>query len=133
MTIRLPSDAVGLIREGLEWNAEYARAILLDGYEVIGVVRLGGGYDRYEVGITSEAVFVPAMKHGADGIILAHSHPASPWPIASNADVLLTARYYRLGKELGITIQDHIIVTKERYMSFQEAGLMRIIRETTGA
>ena len=127
MRIGVPSDAVPLIRDGLEWDAEYARTILLDGVEVIAVVDIGGGYDSYEVGITPEGVFLPALETGADGIILAHSHPKSPWPIASDADIRLTANYALIGERLGITVRDHIIVTKEHYTSFQEMGLMRAI------
>lgn len=129
-SIRFPSDAVPYLRKGLEWDAEYSRMLLLKGADIICCMALGGGYDSYEVGITEEAVFAPAIDMGAGGVILAHTHPASPYPIASDADIRLTTLYTMIGERLGIRIRDHIILTRERYLSFQEAGLMRIIRES---
>lgn len=127
--IRFPSDAVPLLREGLEWDAEYSLTLLMKGAEVMALVELGGGYDSYEVGITEEAVFAPALDRGVDDVILCHTHPSSPYPIASDADIRLTALMAAVGERLGVKLRDHIVLTRERYLSFQEAGLMRLIRE----
>lgn len=129
MKIYLPSDTLNIIRDGLEWDAEYARAILLKEQEPIAVTELGGSESGYFVTVTPEGIFVPSLSLGADSIILAHSHPKSPFPIASREDIQITYMMMRIGVKLGISIIDHIIVTKERYLSFQETGMMDALKK----
>lgn len=129
MKIYLPSDTLNIIRDGLEWDAEYARAILLKDQEPIAVTELGGSESGYFVTVTPEGIFVPALSLGADSIILAHSHPKSPFPIASREDIQITYRMMRIGMKLWVSIIDNIIVTKERYLSFQETGVMDALKK----
>lgn len=128
MEIHLPSEAAALIRKTLSWDAEYARAILMKGYEVLAVVDLGKGVDRHEVRISPLDVFVPALRMGANALILSHSHPASPYPIASDEDIRLTERYIRIGRELRIDIIDHIILTERHMLSFKQNGLLAVLK-----
>ena len=123
--IYLPSDTLNIIRDGLEWDG----AILLKEQEPIAVTELGGSESGYFVTVTPEGIFVPALSLGADSIILAHSHPKSPFPIASREDIQITYMMMRIGVKLGISIIDHIIVTKERYLSFQETGMMDALKK----
>ena len=44
-------------------------------------------------------------------------------------DELATPLMAAVGERLGVKLRDHIVLTRERYLSFQEAGLMRLIRE----
>jgi len=69
-------------------------------------------------------VFEPAVKNLAAQIILAHNHPSGN-PDPSEDDLKINKRLTEAGKILGIEVLDHIIVTKDRYLSFKEKGLIR--------
>ncbi|MEI6533365.1 MAG: DNA repair protein RadC [Candidatus Roizmanbacteria bacterium] len=68
-------------------------------------------------------VFEPAIRCVAGQIILAHNHPSGD-PDPSDADIEITQRLTDAGKILGIDVVDHVIVTKEKYFSFKEKGLI---------
>ena len=68
-------------------------------------------------------VFEPAMVRAAIEIIVAHNHPSGD-PAPSSADLEITKRIVEAGKILGIKVLNHIIITKERYFSFQDKGLI---------
>ncbi len=68
-------------------------------------------------------VFEPAIKHLAAQIILAHNHPSGDSE-PSEDDLGINKRLVEAGKILGIEVIDHIIVTKNGYLSFKEKGLI---------
>jgi len=61
-------------------------------------------------------VFADAISDRAASIIVAHNHPSGSLE-ASQADKDVTNRLAEAGKLLGITLNDHIIVTKSDYIS----------------
>jgi DNA repair protein RadC len=64
-------------------------------------------------------VFEPAVKHLAAQIIVAHNHPSgNPEPSAD--DLSLTKRLVEAGKIMGIEVLDHVVVTKNAYVSLNE-------------
>jgi DNA repair protein RadC len=68
-------------------------------------------------------VFEPAVKHTAAHLIISHNHPSGD-PNPSTEDLHLTRRLTEAGKIMGIEILDHVIVAKDRYLSFKEKGLL---------
>lgn len=61
-------------------------------------------------------VFADAITDRAASIIVAHNHPSgSPEP--SQADIDLTNRLKEAGKLIGINVLDHILVTKNNYIT----------------
>jgi DNA repair protein RadC len=62
-----------------------------------------------------------ALKYGASGVILAHNHPGGD-PTPSRNDIVRTQEISAACKSLDIRLMDHIVVTKDRYYSFMEAG-----------
>ena len=68
-------------------------------------------------------VFREALKFSAASIILAHNHP-SDTPEASPEDIAITRRLEDAATIIGIKLADHIIVTKQKYFSFREQGLI---------
>ena len=68
-------------------------------------------------------VFEPAVKNLAASIILAHNHPSGCLE-PSDEDLTLTKRLTQAGKLLGIEVLDHVIVTKDGWMSFRQKNLM---------
>ena len=61
-------------------------------------------------------VFADAIADRAASIIVAHNHPSGSLE-ASQADKEVTNRLMEAGKLLGITLNDHIIVTKTGFVS----------------
>ena len=74
--------------------------------------------------VSSQEVFRLAITKGATGIILVHNHPSGD-PTPSVADKKVTQSIYLAGKQLGITIHDHVVIgSNGQYYSFEERGLM---------
>ena len=68
-------------------------------------------------------VFEGAISHLAAQIIIAHNHPSGD-PEPSEDDLVITKRLVEAGKILGIDVLDHIIIAKQRFISFKEKGLI---------
>lgn len=61
-------------------------------------------------------VFRPAIEYSAAAIVLAHNHP-SGISTPSSEDLEITKQLIEAGRILGINILDHVIVTKNTYVS----------------
>lgn len=64
-------------------------------------------------------VFSKAIVNNASHIVIAHNHPSGDTN-PSNDDIETTKRLTESGKLLGISIIDHIIVSKSSYFSMRE-------------
>lgn len=63
-------------------------------------------------------VFELAIQHSARGIILSHNHPSGD-PTPSQEDLDMTRTLISAGDILGITVLDHVIVTKDAWRSMK--------------
>lgn len=61
-------------------------------------------------------VFRPALEHAAAAVILVHNHPSGELA-PSAADTKVTEQVVEAGRLLGIELVDHIIVTKDGFVS----------------
>jgi len=68
-------------------------------------------------------VFSEAIKNKAASVIFVHNHPSGD-PEPSEDDLEITKRLVNGGKILGIEVVDHIIVAKDKFMSFKEKGII---------
>jgi DNA repair protein RadC len=68
-------------------------------------------------------VFADAIGDRAAGIIVAHNHPSGQLQ-ASREDELVTKRLKEVGKVVGIELLDHVILTKEGFLSLREEGMV---------
>jgi DNA repair protein RadC len=66
-------------------------------------------------------VFADPLTDRAAAIIVAHNHPSGTLQ-PSAEDVALTQRLQRAGELLGIRILDHLIVTRDGFISLKQAG-----------
>lgn len=73
--------------------------------------------------IQPREVLIRALLAGASGIILCHNHPGNS-PTPSRLDGELTSKLGQACGLVGIMLHDHIIVCRETYFSFREAGLL---------
>jgi DNA repair protein RadC len=68
-------------------------------------------------------VFRALLQEGATSVVLVHNHPSGE-PSPSPEDVAMTERLREAGEVLGIAVVDHVIVGREGYFSFLDAGLL---------
>lgn len=78
-------------------------------------------------GITGTVVdirllFKMALEQNATAVLLTHNHPSGKL-LASDADIQITKKIKEAGKTLEIHVLDHIIITENGYLSFQDAGI----------
>jgi DNA repair protein RadC len=66
-------------------------------------------------------VFYSAIRNKAATIIVAHNHPSGD-PTPSKEDIKTTHMLVEAGKIMGIPVQDHLIVTKDTYISLKLKG-----------
>lgn len=64
-----------------------------------------------------------ALDLGASALILVHNHPSGD-PTPSQADIEMTRDLQAAGDKLGITLHDHIVVSKSGNTSFKTLGLL---------
>lgn len=67
-------------------------------------------------------IFKMAFEQNATGLILSHNHPSGKL-MASDADLKITKRIKEAGQTLEIQVLDHIIITENGYLSFQDEGI----------
>lgn len=87
-----------------------------------------GVYDVSSGGLTDilvdpRLIFAAALKANAVSVILAHNHPSGNVR-PSRADRELTARIKQGGELLAIDVIDHIIITKDGFLSLADEGLL---------
>lgn len=98
---------------GLYLNARYE----LMAKEILAV----GSLNAHNV--EARDVFAPAIKLPCRSLILTHNHPSGD-PHPSQDDISTTIRLKKAGELLGISLLDHLIVTKDSYLSFQQQKLI---------
>jgi DNA repair protein RadC len=64
-----------------------------------------------------------ALELSATAIILVHNHPSGD-PTPSRADIQMTETIVEVGKPLGVTVHDHLIIGREGHASFRGLGLI---------
>lgn len=67
-------------------------------------------------------IFKMAFEQNATGLILSHNHPSGKL-MASDADLKITKRIKEAGQTLEIQVLDHLIITENGYLSFQDEGI----------
>lgn len=122
--IRSSVDVKNLLMEEMrELKKEVLKAIFLNVKNfVIKVIDISIGSLSSSI-VHPREVFAEAIKCSSAGIILVHNHPSGD-PAPSKDDIETTARLYKVGEMLGITIVDHIIIGDGVFVSMKERGLL---------
>jgi len=68
-------------------------------------------------------VFAEAIKSKAASVIFVHNHPSGD-PEPSEDDLGITKKLIKAGEILGITVVDHVIITRNNYFSLKTQGLI---------
>ena len=111
-----------LIRELKYEKQEHIKVLMLDVKSNLIKAETVGIGSISEVGITPREVFKKPVEYSAANIILAHNHPSGD-PMPSEADIDFTSKVAFVGKVLGISVVDHIVVTDDNWCSMRKEGL----------
>lgn len=73
--------------------------------------------------VSPSDVFRALLREAAAGVVFVHNHPSGE-PTPSAEDMILTDRLRRAGELLGVRVLDHVVIGREGYFSFLDAGLL---------
>ena len=116
LAIRTASQVFDYLKNMRDLPKEHLRGLYLDSHyqlvhdEVISIGSLTSNITH------PREVFRPALEYSASAIILAHNHPSGVVN-ASDADITITSQIIEAGKILGISLLDHVIITKTKFES----------------
>ena len=106
----------------LELSEDFVLICLDGSHQAIGWVKVSSGGFKATT-IDPRLIFAIALQTASTAIILAHNHPSGSLE-PSVQDKAVTRQLREAGKLLGITVLDHLILTKESSLSFAETGLL---------
>lgn len=102
---------------------EDCKVMLLNkGNKVLGIYHLSSGATDAAL-IDVKLIMMAALKANATGLLIAHNHPSGR-VIPSEQDKKITAKVKRACESLTINFLDHLILTRQTYLSFADEGLI---------
>ncbi len=125
--VRVSADVAEYLRkvwddDTLDLREDCILVCLNNALEVLGWIRVASGGMNMAL-VDPRLVFGVALQVGSASIIFAHNHPSGN-PDPSEEDRRLTRRLADAGRLLGITLIDHVILTRGGAFSFADAGLL---------
>jgi DNA repair protein RadC len=123
-SVKSPDAAVRLIRSEItDFSKENFFVLSFDTRnKLIGIDRISQGTLNASL-VHPRETFESAIRKHAAQIMIAHNHPSGSTE-PSEEDIKITKRLHEAGKIMGIELIDHIIVTRNHYLSFMEKGLL---------
>ena len=116
-----PQAVLNKVSEIRTKTREHTICLYLNGrHELLHQETIAIGGLNYSL-IEARDVFGPALRLPAASVILVHNHPSGSIQ-PSEEDLRVTKRLLEVGKILGVTLLDHLIVTKKDYVSLRELG-----------
>ncbi|WP_041354074.1 RadC family protein [Nitratiruptor sp. SB155-2] len=122
-TVISANDVYEELKEYFDKKQEYFIAFYLDGANRICEKRVITIGTLNQSLVHPREVFAPAIESRCASIIVAHNHPSNNLT-PSREDILVTQKLKQSGKILGIELLDHIIFSKEGFVSLQEEGIL---------
>ena len=114
--VRTPKQVYEHVLDMHDLPKEQLRGLYLDShYRIIHEEIISIGSVDANI-IHPREVFSPAIQRNASAVILVHNHP-SGIVTPSKDDVEVTTQLVETGKILGVTLLDHIVVTKDEFRS----------------
>jgi len=117
------SDVYEELKKYRDKRQEYFLSLYLDGANHLCETRVITIGTLNQSLVHPREVFAPAIEQRCASIIVAHNHPSgmlSP----SMEDIEVTKRLQESGKILGIELLDHLIFTKNGYVSLRDENYM---------
>lgn len=126
VSIKVSTDAADFIRpyyEEIMDDVEQVKVIHLNNSnQVVNVHHLSSGTDTGCL-ISIKDVLRQAILIKTNGIIIVHNHPSGNLK-ASRADIDVTTKLASAAKLMDLKLLDHIIITRESYLSLVDEGLL---------
>ena len=116
--IRTAQDAYNYLHDMQNLPKEHLRGLYLNSHnriihdEVISIGTINTNI------VHPREVFRPAIEYSAVAVVLAHNHPSGN-TMPSAEDIEITQQLIKAGKLIGINVLDHVIITKDAYMSIK--------------
>jgi len=122
--VKSPEDAYNLIKRYKNSSQEHFILITLNGaHEPITVSIVSIGLINRTI-VHPREVFVRAIRDMAAAIIICHNHPSGSLKV-SPEDSEVTERLEQVGELIGIEVIDHIIFSKNSYISLRNEGCFK--------
>ncbi|MEA3512417.1 MAG: JAB domain-containing protein [Campylobacterota bacterium] len=102
---------------------EHFMVLYLDGANIVLETRVISIGTINQSLVHPREVFAPAIELRACSIIIAHNHPSGVLK-PSTEDFAVTKRLCKSGKLLGIEVLDHVIISKNGYLSMKDEELL---------
>ncbi|MHC3994335.1 RadC family protein [Thiomicrolovo sp. ZZH C-3] len=117
------ADVYELLHDYGSKKQEYFLALALDGASHLIEKRVVSIGTLNQSLVHPREVFADAVADRAAGIIVAHNHPGGQL-VPSREDVAVTRRLKEAGTLLGIELLDHVILTRDGFLSLREEGML---------
>lgn len=108
--------------EIIEFLEEFKIILLNRANRILGIMPISVGGTAGTIA-DPKVIFASALKCNAASIILVHNHPSGNLK-PSQADIELTRKLKNAGQFLDLPVIEHIILTKDGYLSFADEGMM---------
>jgi DNA repair protein RadC len=116
LTIRNAKQANDHLKDMSKINKENFRGLYLNSrYKLIHSETISIGTIDASI-VHPREIFRPAIEHGASAIIIAHNHPSGTLK-ATPEDFAVTQKIKEAGDLLGIELLDHLIISKNKFIS----------------
>jgi len=109
-------------RKTIELHEEFKVLLLNRSNQALGVYHLSKGGVSGTI-VDAKLIFSVALKCNASNIILAHNHPSGNRK-PSSADLSITRKIKQGCSLLDLALLDHLILTKDGFLSFADEGLL---------
>jgi DNA repair protein RadC len=117
-TLRVAKDVFEYAKDMRDLPKEHLKGIYLDSHNrVIHDEMISIGTINTNI-VHPREVFRAAIEYNAAAVILVHNHP-SGIVTPSDSDIKITKQLIEAGKIMGINLLDHIIVTKDSFLSIE--------------
>lgn len=116
------ADIYTLLREeAATWDRERFVTLILDNkHNLIGVEEVSVGTLTSAL-VHPREVFKALLLANAAAFAVAHNHPSGD-PTPSREDIEITRRLREVAELFGIQMLDHVVIGRDRYVSFVDAG-----------
>lgn len=116
VTIRNAKQAFDHLKDMSKLNKENFRGLYLNSrYKLIHSETISIGTIDASI-VHPREIFRPAIEHGSSAIIIAHNHPSGTLK-ATPEDFAVTQKIKEAGDLLGIELLDHLIISKNKFIS----------------
>jgi DNA repair protein RadC len=118
------SEVVDYCRTSMAFEGrEFFRILFLDKKNGLIADEIQGSGTVDHTPVYSREVMRRALELSATAIVLVHNHPSGD-PAPSTQDVKMTLDIMAIGKPLGVTVHDHIIVGRDGHVSLKGMRLI---------